>query len=68
MVKLFVDDLEQVTILEYLLTANGIDYEVALNDGKWGIESPYLVVYGAPLDEKRSIRWIKGKQEDCYCE
>lgn len=68
MVKLFVKDLEQVTILEYLLETYNIEHSVELDDGKWGIQPPYLTVYGAPLDEKRSIRWIRRHEEDCYCE
>ena len=68
MVTLFVDDINQVTILEYLLDTHGINYEVKLNDGRFGLTAPYLLVYGAPLDEKRAIRWIKGRQEDDYCE
>lgn len=68
MVKLVIDNREQITILEYLLIAHGIDYEIELNDGRWGIDAPYLIVYGAPLDKKRAIRWIRGQQEDCYYE
>lgn len=68
MVKLFVKDLGQVTILEYLLATHGVEYDVELDDGRWGIDPPYLTVYGAPLDERRSIRWIRSQQEGCYCE
>lgn len=68
MVTLYVDNLDQVTILEYLLGTHGIDYEVKQNDGRFGLTAPYLLVYGAPLDEKRAIRWIRGRQEDCYFE
>lgn len=68
MITLFVDDLDQLTILEYLLFTHGIDHNIELNEGKFGIPSPYLSVYGVPLDEKRAIRWVCGKQEDDYCE
>lgn len=68
MVTLYVDDFDQITILEYLLFAHGIEYEVKKNEGKFGLAAPYLLVYGAPLDEKRAIRWIRGRQEDCYFE
>ena len=68
MVTLFVDDLDQLTILEYLLFIHDIDHEIKLNDGRYGLKAPYLLVYGAPLDEKRAMRWIIWRQEDCYCE
>ena len=68
MVKLLVDDLEQITILEYLLYTRGIEYEIELNDGRYGIQAPHLLVYGAPLDEKRSIRWALHRLEEHYCE
>ena len=68
MVKLFVDDLDQLTILEYLLFINGIDHKIELNTGRFGIQSPYLLVYGVPLDEKRAMRWIRGRGKECYCE
>ena len=68
MVKLFVDDLDQLTILEYLLFTHGIDHEIELNKGRFGIQSPYLTVYGVPLDEKRAIRWVRGHGKDDYYE
>ena len=68
MVTLFVSDLDQLTILEYLLFIHGIDHEIKLNDGRFGMQSPYLMVYGVPLDEIRSIRWITHRLEDLGCE
>ena len=68
MVTLFVSDLDQLTILEYLLFINGIDHDIKLHDGRFGMTAPYLMVYGVPLDEKRAIRWISHRLEDCYCE
>ena len=68
MVKLFVDDLDQVTALEYLLYSNGVEYEVELSEGRYGLQAPYLLVYGAPLDEKRAMRWILGQGKDDYNE
>ena len=64
MVTLFVSDLDQLTILEYLLFVHGIDHQIKLNDGRFGLQSPYLMVYGVPLDEKRAIRWITNRLED----
>ena len=68
MVRLFVDNKDQVTILEYLLTVYKIEYDVELDDGRWGIKPPYLTVYGVPIDEQRAYDWIKSRQEDCCCE
>ena len=68
MVTLVVDDREQLTILEYLLETNGIDYKVALDDGRYGLQTPYLLVYGAPLDEQRAVQWIRYREEECCCE
>ena len=64
MVTLVVSDLDQLTILEYLLFIHGIDHDIKLNDGRFGLQSPYLLVYGVPLDEKRAIRWIVHRLED----
>lgn len=65
MVKLRVDDFEQMTTLEWLLESNRISYELEINQVNNGIQTPYLVVDGVPLDFNRSIKWIKehGKHE-----
>lgn len=68
MVTLFVDDLDQLTALEYLLFTYGIEHMIELNDGRFGLSSPYLLVYGVPLDEKRAFKWITSEKGDCYCE
>ena len=68
MVTLFVSDLDQLTILEYLLTIHGIAHDIKLNDGRFGLQSPYLLVYGVPLDEKRAIRWVLHRLEELNCE
>ena len=65
MVKLRVDDFEQVTMLEWLLEKNNIPYDLELNTVNNGLRPPYLVVDGVPIDFNRSIKWIKehGKHE-----
>lgn len=65
MIKLRVDDFEQITMLELLLEKNGISYDLEINQANNGIRPPYLVVDGVPLDFNRSIKWIKehGKHE-----
>ena len=59
MVKLIVDDYEQITTLEWMLMANDIPHEISLKESDYGIKPPYLIVDGVPLDFNRSIRWIR---------
>jgi hypothetical protein len=61
MVTLFVSDLEQVTMLEYVLMRSNIEYTKQLDDGRYGILTPYIKVYEVPLDEQRAFNWIKEK-------
>lgn len=61
MVSLFVSDLTQMTLLEQALINAGIEYSVELDNGRYGLKSPYLLVYGVPLDELRACKWIKSK-------
>ena len=63
MVKLCVDDFEQVTLLELMLHTNEIPFEFELNETPFGIEPPFLIVDGVPLDFDRSIKWVKGMCE-----
>lgn len=58
MVVLYVKDLNQLTLLEYALINQGIEYRTELADGKFGLATPFLTVYGAPLDEKHAFDWI----------
>jgi hypothetical protein len=60
-VTLIVNNLEQLTMLEYMLVNANIDYTVEVSDGKYGITPPYLIVHGVPIDERRSFEWIKGQ-------
>lgn len=59
MVTLFVSDLDQITMLEYALLRSNIDYTKKLDDGRYGIATPYIKVYEVPLDEQRAFKWIK---------
>ena len=61
MITLFVSDLEQVTMLEYVLMRSNIEYTKELDDGRYGILTPYIKVYEVPLDEQRAFNWIKEK-------
>jgi hypothetical protein len=58
-VTLVVNDLEQLTMLEYMLVNANIEYTLELNDGKYSITPPYLIIHGVPIDEQRSLEWIK---------
>ena len=60
MVKLCVDDFEQVTMLELMLTNKDIEYVLELSGIQYGMKPPFLIVNGVPLDFNRSIKWIQG--------
>ena len=59
MIKLIVDDYEQVTILEEMLMDFNVSYNIELNDKRYGLKSPFLIVGGVPLDFGRSVKWIE---------
>ena len=58
MVSLMVDNLAQITMLENALLTAKIEYELGIDDGRYGIKPPYLLIHGAPLDELRALKWI----------
>lgn len=58
MVKLIVNDFEQMNLLEWLLMLHGIEYKCYVSLVDIGLYPPYLVVDGVPLDFERSIKWI----------
>lgn len=58
MIKLIVDDTDQVSLLESMLIDKDIPYTVEKRTSDCGLDPPYLVVHGAPLDFKHAIRWI----------
>lgn len=59
MVTLFVSDLDQLTMLEYIMMKHNIEYAKKLDDGRYGLLAPYIKVYEVPLDEERAFNWIK---------
>lgn len=61
MVKLYVDDLDQLTMLDVLLDVLEIQYERVMPTTIFGMTAPFLVVDGVPLDFNRSIKWMKGR-------
>lgn len=63
MVELVVFDFEEESKLEQMLVDANIEYQLCLNMGHCGIQPPYLVVDGVPLDDKRARRWIKEHKE-----
>lgn len=63
MVKLIVDDYEQMTVLEQCLINQKIEYEIELTDAFRSLKTPYLIIDGVPLDFDRSIKWLRGKHK-----
>ena len=61
MVRLVLDDVDQLSLLETELIANNIPYERVSNQFRTfkPLPPPYLLVYGVPLDLERSLKWIK---------
>ena len=59
MVKLVVDDFDQITILEDMLEKADIAYELELANKRYGLRPPFLIVKGVPLDMAGAITWIK---------
>lgn len=58
MVKLVIDDYEQISILEEALITANIKYEIEIKLDQRGICPPYIVVDGVPLDTNRAMKWI----------
>lgn len=57
-ITIFVDDVDQLSLLEYMLIRANLDYTTEVNDGRYGLQSPYLLIDGVPLDLIRSYKWI----------
>lgn len=66
MVKLVLDNIDQVSILELELEKHNIPYEKVDNQFRTfkPLPPPYLLVYGVPLDLERSLKWIKEQSEN----
>ncbi len=64
MITLVVSDLHQITWLEYELINAKIKYETQLDDGRYGLYTPYLLVYNTPLDFQRALQWIGEQSKD----
>lgn len=47
-----------MNMLEWELIVNKIDYRCE-EWNKFGLDTPYLIVDGVPLDFDRAIKWIK---------
>ena len=58
MVVLVTNDVNQMNILEWELITNRIDYRLN-HRNLFGLEPPYLIVNGVPIDFERSMIWIK---------
>lgn len=53
-----------VTMLEWMLKKNDIQYTLDTKAQDVGIGFPYLQVDGVPLDEERASKWIRGLLTD----
>jgi hypothetical protein len=65
MVKLVVWDFDEESTLETALNQANIEYQLSLDLGHYGMNAPYLVVDGVPLDKKRAMIWIKEHTNEC---
>lgn len=61
MVYLFVDNFDDESELEKALVDKGIEFQAYIDILVYGLNTPYIVVDGVPLDEKRAWKWIKEK-------
>ena len=61
MVRLVLDDVDQLSLLEMELIAHNIPYKRVTNQFRTfkPLPPPYLLIYGVPLDLERSLKWIK---------
>lgn len=62
MVTLIVSEPNQISMLEWELAMADIDHTIEVAEDKYGLEFPYLIVDGVPLDFERSLKWI---EEQC---
>ena len=46
-------------MLEWMLKQNNIPYQLEDKACDCGLDFPYLIVDGVPLDEDRAMKWIK---------
>lgn len=64
MVKLVLDDVDQISFLEIELVEQGIEFKkISSGFHCKPLERPFLLVDGVPLDFSRAIKWIKGRCE-----
>lgn len=61
MVYLFVDNIDDESELEKALTEKNIVFQVLFDIYVYGLNPPYILVDGVPLDEERAWKWLKEK-------
>ena len=64
MVKLCVKNDLEISMLEWMLKKKDIQYRLIVDAPDCGLDYPYLVVDGVPLDEERAMTWVRGKNEN----
>lgn len=64
MVKLVLDDCDQISILEYMLTDMNLEFEkISTRNHVPPLRPPFLLVNGVPLDFNRSLKWLKEQEQ-----
>lgn len=59
MVELVEKTADCISLLEWQLIINNIDYKIVKSNKSLGIPEPYLIVDGVPLDLYRALEWIQ---------
>ena len=64
MVKLVLDDCDQISILENMLTVMNIEFDKISTQNHFPpLTPPFLLVNGVPLDFNRSLKWLKEQEQ-----
>lgn len=64
MVELIVTDFDQISLLDWMLANNKIEYSVKKETTDVGLEVPYLRVDGVPIGFNASMKWIKERSNN----
>ena len=62
MVEIHVSNKYQVTLFEWFCVKKNIPHKVVVDKGLLGLDTPFLVVDGIPLNTERSITWMNEKE------
>jgi len=59
MIKLVISNCDGNSELEKALAESDLQFQVVFDVENYGLTPPHLIVDGIPLDEKRSLKWVK---------